>query len=63
MAKFLKTTDENGYVSYVNLEMLVDVDVEERKATFAGGLIVTFNDDLNDAEWLQVMNFVYSNIF
>ena len=56
-------TDEDGYVSYVNLEMLVDVDIEERKVTFAGGLIVTFNDDLNDAEWRQVMNFVNLNIF
>lgn len=61
MAHFLKMTDDDGAVSYMNLDMIADVDVEERTVTLVNDAMYEFDDDLNDAEWRAVMNFVNSN--
>ena len=61
MAHFLKMTDGDGAVSYMNLDMIADVDVEERTVTLVNDATYEFDDDLNDAEWLQVMNYVNTN--
>ena len=58
MAHFLKMTDDDGAVSYMNLDMIVDVDEEERTVTLVNDATYEFDDDLNDAEWRQVMNYV-----
>lgn len=58
MAHFLKMTDDDGAVSYMNLDMIADVDVEERTVTLVNDATYEFDDDLNDAEWRQVMNYV-----
>ena len=61
MAHFLKMTDDDGAVSYMNLDMIAEVDVEERTVTLVNDTTYEFDDDLNDAEWRQVMNFVNTN--
>lgn len=61
MAHFLKMTDDDGSVSYMNLDMISDVDEEERTVTLVNDATYEFDDDLNDAEWRAVMNFVNSN--
>lgn len=61
MAHFLKMTDDDGAVSYMNLDMISDVDEEERTVTLVNDATYEFDDDLNDAEWRAVMNFVNSN--
>ena len=61
MAHFLKMTDDDGAVSYMNLDMIADVDVEERSVTLVNDATYEFDDDLKDAEWRAVMNFVNSN--
>ena len=58
MAHFLKMTDDDGAVSYMNLDMIVEVDEEERTVTLVNDATYEFDDDLNDAEWRQVMNYV-----
>lgn len=59
MAHFLKLTDEDGCVSYVNLDLLAVVDVEEREITLANGAQYAFDDDLNDdREWSIIMGYV-----
>ena len=58
MAHFLKMTDDNGAVSYVNLDMIAEVDEEERTVTLVNDTTYEFDDDLNDAEWRTIMNFV-----
>ena len=61
MAHFLKMTDDDGAVSYMNLDMIAEVDEEERTVTLVNDATYEFDDDLNDAEWLQVMNYVNTN--
>ena len=62
MAHFLKMTDDDGAVSYVNLDMIAEVDEEERTITLVNDTTYEFDDDLNDAsEWRVIMNFVNSN--
>lgn len=61
MAHFLKMTDDYGAVSYMNLDMIVEVDEEEHTVTLVNDATYEFDDDLNDAEWRAVMNFVNSN--
>ena len=61
MAHFLKMTDDGGAVSYMNLDMIAEVDEEERTVTLVNDTTYEFDDDLNDAEWRQVMNFVNSH--
>lgn len=61
MAHFLKMTDDDGAVSYMNLDMIAEVDVDERTVTLVNDATYEFDDDLNDAEWRAVMNFVNSN--
>lgn len=61
MAHFLKMTDDDGAVSYMNLDMISEVDEEERTVTLVNDATYEFDDDLNDAEWRAVMNFVNSN--
>lgn len=61
MAHFLKMTDDDGAVSYMNLDMIADVDEEEHTVTLVNDATYEFDDDLNDAEWRAVMNFVNSN--
>ena len=58
MAHFLKMTDDDGAVSYMNLDMIAEVDEEERTVTLVNDETYGFDDDLNDAEWRAVMNFV-----
>ena len=58
MAHFLKMTDDDGAVSYMNLDMIAEVDEEERTVMLVNDATYEFDDDLNDAEWLQVMNYV-----
>lgn len=58
MAHFLKMTDDDGAVSYMNLDMIAEVDVDERTVTLVNDATYEFDDDLNDAEWRQVMNYV-----
>ena len=58
MAHFLKMTDDDGSVSYMNLDMIADVDEEERTVTLVNNATYEFDDDLNDAEWRHVMNYV-----
>ena len=57
MVHFFKFTFPNGAVSYMNLDMIVDVDVEKRKVTFVGGVVMTFDDE-SDPDWRMVMKFV-----
>ena len=58
MAHFLKMTDDGGAVSYMNLDMIAEVYVEERTVTLVNDATYEFDDDLNDSEWRAVMNFV-----
>lgn len=58
MAHFIKMTDDDGAVSYMNLDMIAEVDEEERTVTLVNDATYEFDDDLNDAEWRQVMNYV-----
>lgn len=59
MAHFLKMTDDDGAVSYMNLDMIAEVDEEERTVTLVNDAEYEFGDDLNDeAEWRSIMNFV-----
>ena len=58
MAHFLELTDDDGYVSYVNLDLIAEVDVEEREITLANDAHYTFDDDLNDREWNKIMGYV-----
>ena len=58
MAHFLKMTDYDGAVSYINLDIIAEVDEEERTVTLVNDATYEFDDDLNDAEWRQVMNYV-----
>lgn len=58
MAHFLKMTDNDGALSYMNLDMIAEVDVDERTVTLVNDATYEFDDDLNDAEWRQVMNYV-----
>ena len=59
MAHFLKMTDNDGAVSYMNLDMIAEVDEEARTVTLVNDVEYEFGDDLNDeAEWRAVMNFV-----
>lgn len=59
MAHFLKLTDEDGCVRYVNLDLITEVDVEEREITLANGAQYAFDDDLNDdREWNIIMGYV-----
>lgn len=51
-------TDDDGAVSYMNLDIIAEVDVEERTVTLVNDATYEFDDDLNDAEWRQVMNYV-----
>lgn len=48
MAHFLKLTDDDGCVIYVNLDLIAEVNAEERKITLANGSQYTFDDDLNE---------------
>ena len=57
MAHFLKMTDDYGAVSYMNLDMIAEVDEEEYTVTLVNDATYEF-DDLNGAEWSAVMNFV-----
>ena len=61
MVHFLKLTDDDGYVSYVNMDLIVEVDVEEREITLVNGTSYVFDDDLNDKEWYTLMRYVDSN--
>jgi len=61
MAHFLKMTDDDGAVSYMNLDMIAEVDEEERTVTPVDDTTYEFDDDLNDVKWRQVMNFVNSH--
>lgn len=61
MAHFLKFTDYHGYVSYMNLDLMTEVDVEHREVTMSDGSTYAFNDDLNDAEWRTLMRYVNQN--
>lgn len=54
----MKLTDEDGCVSYVNLDLIAEVDVEEREITLANGAQYAFDDDLNDREWNIIMGYV-----
>jgi hypothetical protein len=58
MAHFLKMTDDDGAVSYMNLDMIAEVDEEERTVTLVNEAEYEFDDDLNDVEWRAIMNFV-----
>lgn len=58
MAHFLKMTDDDGAVSYMNLDMIAEVDEEERTVTLVNDASYEFDDGLNDAEWRQVMKFI-----
>lgn len=55
-------TDDDGAVSYMNLDMIAEVDEEERTVTLVDDTTYEFDDDLNDVKWRQVMNFVNSHI-
>ena len=57
MAHFLKMTYD-GAVSYINLDMIAEVDEDGRTVTLVNDAEYEFGDDLNDAEWRAVMNFV-----
>lgn len=54
-------TDDDGAVSYMNLDMIAEVDEEERTVTLVNDATYEFDDDLNDAEWQQVINYVNTN--
>lgn len=58
MAHFLKITDDDGAVSYMNLDMIAEVDEEERTVTLVNDTTYEFDDDLNETEWRAVMNYV-----
>ena len=58
MAHFLKLTDEDGCVSYVNLDLIAEVDVDGHEITLANGAQYEFDDDLDDREWNIIMGYV-----
>ena len=47
MAHFLKMTDGDGAVSYMNLDMIAEVDEEERTVTLVNDTTYEFDDELN----------------
>ena len=63
MAHFLKMTDDDGAVSYMNLDMIAEVDEEERTVTLVNDATYEFDDDLNDAEWRTIMKYVNEHKF
>ena len=63
MAHFLKMTDDDGAVSYMNLDMIAEVDEEERTVTLVNDATYEFDDDLNDAEWRMIMKYVNEHKF
>lgn len=63
MARFLKMTDDDGAVSYINLDMIAEVDEEERTVTLVNDSTYEFDDDLNDAEWRAIMKYVNEHKF
>ena len=58
MANFMKLVDDDGSVSYINLEMISEVDVDSREVTLSTGESYSFDDDLNDSDWNLVMRFI-----
>ena len=58
MAHFLKLTDDDGCVSYVNLDLIVDIDVDARTIRLVDDTEYVLDDDLNYREWETLMNFV-----
>ena len=61
MAHFLKFTDDDGYVSYINVDLIAEIDEEKREITLTNGSEYEFNDDLNDREWYTLMRYVNNN--
>lgn len=61
MAYFMKLVDDDGSVSYINLEMISEVDVDSREVTLSTGEAYSFDDDLNGSEWNHVMRFIGKN--
>lgn len=57
----MKLVDDDGSVSYINLEMISEVDVDSREVTLSTGEAYSFDDDLNDSEWNHVMRFIGKN--
>jgi len=58
MAHFLKFTDDDGSVYHINLDMIAEVDVDNRKVTLVTDDVYTFDDDMNDSDWRHVMKFI-----
>jgi hypothetical protein len=56
-------TDDDGAVSYMNLDMIAEVDEEERTVTLVNDVTYVFDDDLNDAEWRTIMKYVNEHKF
>ena len=61
MAHFLKINDCDGVELYINLDMITEVNVEEREVTLANDEVYSFDDELNDSDWRHVMKFVNEN--
>ena len=63
MAHFLKINDCGGVELHINLDMITEVNVDEREVTLSTGDAYSFDDDLNDAEWRLVIDFIKLNMF
>lgn len=61
MAHFLKMTDGDGCVSYINVDLIAEIDTENREITLSNGLEYVFDDDLNDREWYTLLRYVNNN--
>ena len=61
MAHFIECKDEEGLVSYINLDMITSVDVEEREITIVDGNTIAFDEEDVDGEWKKIMKFVREN--
>lgn len=58
MAHFLRVVFDDGGVEYVNLDMVINVDVDNYKITLCGGKEYEFDAELDKSEWNTIMNFV-----
>lgn len=61
MAHFLKFTDDDGYVNYINVDLIAEIDAENREITLSNGSEYAFDDDLNDREWYTLLRYVNNN--
>lgn len=61
MAKFLKFTDDDGCVNYINVDLIAEIDDENREITLSNGSEYVFDDDLNDREWYTLLRYVKNN--